>query len=626
MAPSRYSTMMHDHFVSRVRRIMRERDDLLGQICSNAAAEEYIGSVRAKLSKIFSPPSERTSLNAEFVSDKKLDGCILERVHFESRPGFPVTCNVFRPDGPGRHPCALILCGHSNNGKAYSNYQKMAFSLARKGFVSMIADPIEQGERRQFASMEYQGASYDLCAWHNRIGMELSLVGEFLGTWMLWDAIRSLDYLLSRNDVDDRHIGVAGCSGGGTMTSYLAAIDPRPTMFAPVCYLSSFLSNLERQVASDIEQSPPGILEAGLDQADFFIAGAPRHLLILAEKNDFFDLKATEKTYLELKKIYSLVGAGASVNMSVGHLGHGLHRHARESISRFFIENAGLIVDASEPEFDPLSEEDCNVLECGGRHIPGRKNILILSEEMKRVLKKRRIPSTKAELATELEGLLKIRYSNAVPRFEVLKDSSPENGADIDELSLETDEGIHSILSVSRKSGRDGFPSAGKVLLFVASGDEKTDATGVKSLSSIAGRNTWDFAAIYPRGTGKTYGSSYGAKAFLHPYGSNFMYASYSDMLGESYAGKRVWDVLMGANLLFERGVSQIYMIGSWRVAPLCLFAALLHPRSESIRVLNWKSCLWILERQWKTRDYASIPRSVLCLSDLAGLCGFLRK
>ena len=64
---------------------------------------------------------------------------------------------------------------------------------------------------------------------HLYAGNQQVLVGEFFGSWRAWDGVRALDYLLTRPEVDPRHVGITGNSGGGTMTAWLCAVRLRNT-------------------------------------------------------------------------------------------------------------------------------------------------------------------------------------------------------------------------------------------------------------------------------------------------------------------------------------------------------------------------------------------------------------
>ena len=199
------------------------------------------------------------------------DAYTIEKVIFESRPGFPVTANLYLPAGvDGPRPGVVGTCGHSTNGKAAEAYQSFAQGLARLGYVCLIYDPIGQGERLQYVTEDLKSRVGIGVREHLYAGNQQFLVGEFLGMWRAWDGIRALDYLLTRPEVDRQQIGVTGNSGGGTMTTWLCGVEPRWTMAAPSCFVTSFLRNMENELPADTEQCPPKAAGAGAGSRRFF--------------------------------------------------------------------------------------------------------------------------------------------------------------------------------------------------------------------------------------------------------------------------------------------------------------------------------------------------------------------
>jgi dipeptidyl aminopeptidase/acylaminoacyl peptidase len=75
---------------------------------------------------------------------------------------------------------------------------------------------------------------------HFLIGVGSILLGTNTARYRTWDGMRAIDYLTSRSDIDPQRIGFTGCSGGGTVTSYVMALDDRVACAAPACYLTSF--------------------------------------------------------------------------------------------------------------------------------------------------------------------------------------------------------------------------------------------------------------------------------------------------------------------------------------------------------------------------------------------------
>lgn len=154
--------------------------------------------------------------------------CIIEKIIFESQPGFYVTANLYVPrERAKRCPAVLFTCGHSSNGKAYPHYHACCLGLAGKGYVVLNYDPLGQGERSQFIQGRNVWPVTATVAQHNAVARPSFLLGRTLLLFRIWDGIRALDYLLSRPEVDPVRIGVVGNSGGGEMAQLLAAVDER---------------------------------------------------------------------------------------------------------------------------------------------------------------------------------------------------------------------------------------------------------------------------------------------------------------------------------------------------------------------------------------------------------------
>src|SRR5207249_10395498 len=146
------------------------------------------------------------------------------------------------------------------------------------------------------------------------------------------DGIRSLDYLASRPDVDAKRLGCTGCSGGGTLTSYLMALDDRIVAAAPSCYITS----LERLFATigpqDAEQNITGQVAFGMEHADYLTMRAPRPTLVCVATRDYFDIDGAWTSFREAKKLYGLLGHGERVDIFESDSGHGFPRSQREGV------------------------------------------------------------------------------------------------------------------------------------------------------------------------------------------------------------------------------------------------------------------------------------------------------
>ncbi|MFO7973040.1 MAG: acetylxylan esterase, partial [Candidatus Hydrogenedentota bacterium] len=184
---------------------------------------EDVAAYQKKLKTFFTEQlggfPERTPLNARTVETLKRDGYRIEKIMFESRPGFYVTGLLHLPDTPGPYPGVLVPCGHSANGKASEAYQIGSILMAKHGIAAFCFDPFGQGERYQILTDEGK-PKHGTTTQHTLAGTGCILLGLNAATYEIWDGMRAIDYLQSREDIDPKRIGCAGNSGGGTQTAY----------------------------------------------------------------------------------------------------------------------------------------------------------------------------------------------------------------------------------------------------------------------------------------------------------------------------------------------------------------------------------------------------------------------
>ncbi|MGH2355955.1 MAG: alpha/beta hydrolase family protein, partial [Chloroflexota bacterium] len=184
---------------------------------------------------------ERTPLNPRLTGRLERDHYTIEKLIYETRPGLLVTAAAYVPKGrSGPFPGVLVPCGHTDNGKAGETYQRVCAGLAGKGYFVLTYDPIGQGERKLYWSQERGQSDLGGCTTqHSYAGNQCFLLGHNLAQYMIWDSIRSVDYLISRPEVDPERLAIAGNSGGGTNTAYTAPLDERLKVAVPCCYITT---------------------------------------------------------------------------------------------------------------------------------------------------------------------------------------------------------------------------------------------------------------------------------------------------------------------------------------------------------------------------------------------------
>lgn len=323
------------------------------------AVRERAAAFRKQLIANIGGLPERTPLNARTVGVIEREHFRIEKVIFESQPGFYVTANLYLPKrGQGPYPAILFPLGHEPGAKAHEAWQYVLGSFATKGFVALAWDPLGQGERGQFYDPDL-GASRLIQSTreHTMLGVQTLVTGESLARYTIWDGIRALDYLVSRKEVDAARIGVTGNSGGGTHTAYLAAIDDRLKVAAPSCYITNWTRLMAQLGPQDAEQNLPPFLNLGFDFPDFLYAFAPKPYLVLSAIRDFFPIGGARATYGEALKVYDSLGAAEKLKMVEADDGHGYTLPRRLAayawMSRWL---KGTEDDGVEPQF-PLATE-----------------------------------------------------------------------------------------------------------------------------------------------------------------------------------------------------------------------------------------------------------------------------
>ncbi len=281
----------------------------IAAISTRAEAEARQQAVRTKVLALIGGLPERTPLHAQSFGATQAGGFRIEKVLFDSQPGFHVTALLYIPDGGSvgqKFPAILMTPGHYPPGKA-ADYVTAA-TFARNGFVVLSYDPIGQGERLQYPDPVNAGTSLATrpTGEHGEASLQPMLIGDAIARYFVWDAMRGIDYLSTRPEVDPRRIGALGCSGGGAVSALTGALDARVAAIGVACYTTSFDTLLPALGPQDGEQSIPNFIAAGLDFPDWIELAAPRPYAVIATYSDMFPFAGTRSTVMEARRFYAL--------------------------------------------------------------------------------------------------------------------------------------------------------------------------------------------------------------------------------------------------------------------------------------------------------------------------------
>jgi len=203
--------------------------------------------------------------------------------------------------------------------------KSIASELARRGYVVITIDMFYWGERRMF--LDDDPASYrdpramtkdDVASFNRRSNQSEQLVARSLFaagiSWpgvMLWDDLRTVDYLASRPEVDARRLGCLGLSVGGYRSFLLAALDRRIKAAVDVCWMSSFASHVKRHVVNSIGLTFHVVgLYRYLDLPDLAALIAPRSVLVInGSKDGLFPPEGVDAAFKKIDACFRKAGA-----------------------------------------------------------------------------------------------------------------------------------------------------------------------------------------------------------------------------------------------------------------------------------------------------------------------------
>jgi len=613
-----YQHMVLDHMVQRVRRIQQERGERLRAVRTVRAARAYQADCLKAIGRAFSPRPRRCALKTTVTGVLQREGYRIEKTLYQSRPGFHVTSNVYVPESvSGPCPAVVGACGHSMDGKACDAYHTFCQKLVRQGFIVLIYEPCNQGERDQYALLDERSCVASCCPAHNMMGKQLELVGEYYGMWRAWDGIRAVDLLLSRPDVDPTRLGVTGNSGGGTMTEWLWACDDRFTMAAPSCFVTTFMCNLENELPADCEQYPPGVIGAGLEMADLMIARAPKPALLLGQTYDFFDRRGLHEAFGDLSRVYDVLGHSQNIELFIGPNTHGYSVHNQDAMVRFFCKHAGLGEPRPTTDPDTLTPDDLQVTESGQVVKEGSTPIYELIDRRAVQLCEKR-PALEGEaLKRRLASLLGLPTRGAVPHYRVVR-AVGIGGRTHARYAVETEGPIRAILkkrlvTAGYSHSLDVEPVVHLYLPHISSEEDLASDPFAVTVNPEGA-----MYAVDVRGLGESLPEAHGSAGFFQPYGMDYMMHGHGILLGESYLGRRVHDLLSVMDLLRANGAKRIHLYGRGQGALIALFGGILHDVVGNLTL----SGAPLAYRDWTTAPLvtwpsANFPRGVLKWLDL---------
>jgi rhamnogalacturonyl hydrolase YesR/dienelactone hydrolase len=533
---------------------LADRERTVQQLRTRAEVEARTRRFRAfVMNAIGGLPKERTPLGAQVIGTVHEDGFDVERVIYDSLPGFHVTANLYVPkSGSGQFPAVLYTPGHNPAGKLEA--WALGANLARNGVAVLAYDPIGEGERLQYFDPAIKASRAGKpTGEHTEASVQISLTGEHIARYFLWDAMRGIDYLASRPDIDSQRIGAFGCSGGGTVTAYLAAFDRRVKAAGTACYITQMRSLLETIGPQEAEQTIPGFVEHGFDLADWIEAAAPTPYAVISTTEDMFPFDGARRAVEEVRRVYGLLGAGEQLDWITGPGRHGNLRPIYPQILRFFL---GRLRGVDEPpnaialEAPPAQALECTSTGQVATSLGGETLFSLNRVEAREVFRappaiksKAQLTRFRDQLKQEVRSLLGLQSEPSAGVLQVaLAGREQESGYTLEHATFvsATGQELTGALAVPDGGGRKAA-----VLLL----DER--APGVTALDSEFDRLAPSGKIVFaPEALPGTKDRDEQKTELLGPF---YMASLRAQLVGETLVGLRVEDVLRCLNWLAAR-------------------------------------------------------------------------
>jgi dienelactone hydrolase len=286
---------------------------------SRGDAEQWQKTLRAKVTELVGGfPASRVPLRPVTLETRAFAGYSREKIVFDSQPGVSVLAYLLLPEKAQR-PAPVMICvpGHGRGvddivgideqGKDRTDkagYQHdFAIQVAEAGMAAMAIEPMGFGCRRDPLNAR-QGLGRKAC---DPVAGGALLVGQTMIGWRVWDVMRTIDYIATRTELDRERIGCMGISGGGTVTVFSSALEPRIRAALVSGYLNTFRDSIG-SLAHCSDNYVPGILNWA-EMHDVAGLIAPRPLFVESgEKDNIFPVQASIESFNEVQKIYAVFG------------------------------------------------------------------------------------------------------------------------------------------------------------------------------------------------------------------------------------------------------------------------------------------------------------------------------
>jgi dienelactone hydrolase len=281
-------------------------------------------------------PATRAPLNAEVLETRDFGSYTREKLVFDTRKNLSTIGYLLLPKG-GARPLPAVVCvsGHGRglpdilglddegNPRTERNvgYAKgYALQCVEHGYATLAIEQLAFGTRRDDAARK-AGPQVESC---RPAACAAVLLGQTMGGWRVWDAMRAIDYLATRPEIDSSRVATLGASGGGTTSLFTAAVDERVKVAVVSAYFNTFRDSI-MSISHCPDNYVPGLLQ-DMEMYDLSGLVAPRALFVESGRNDrIFPIAGSQTAAGKAREIYSAFGAPDRFGYEIHEGGHEVH-------------------------------------------------------------------------------------------------------------------------------------------------------------------------------------------------------------------------------------------------------------------------------------------------------------
>lgn len=301
------------------------------------ATEAWQKKLRVKIQELIGGfPKDKSPLQPVTLEVRDFPNYRREKFVIQTQPGMAQLGYLLTPRN-AKGPLATMICvpGHGrgvddivgidDKGRDRADkagYQHdFAIQVVEAGMAAVAVEPIAFGCRRDARSAK-RGLGNSAC---QPVAGAALLLGETMIAWRVYDVMRTIDWIETRKDLDASRVGLMGISGGGTITTFAAALEPRIKAAMISGYLNTFKASIVA-MSHCIDNYVPGILN-WCENYDVASLIAPRPLYVESGTRDnIFPIAASKEAFANVKRVYAALGAPDAAEHEIfegEHLFHG---------------------------------------------------------------------------------------------------------------------------------------------------------------------------------------------------------------------------------------------------------------------------------------------------------------